>query len=116
MTRHTALLLIALMALTPVMGALCAEGCTEPEPPSAAQVASGCDHGVVPAGSPVLTAAACSDERAEVVLAEVRTIDSALTASIGGTQITDAADRLPVPTGYLQHQPTPAGSQAVLRI
>ena len=117
MTRIPALLLTALIALTPVMGALCAEGCHERDVARDTRTVSGCEHGGdASTSSPVLTPAACSAAPTDLVLAGIRISDSALTASIGSAQLTAASDRLSVPDRYLQLQPAPAPSRAVLRI
>lgn len=80
------------------------------------QGAAGCEHDVAPEGSPVLTGVACSPQRADLALAEIKTIDSALTASPGVTQTAVSPDRLAPPERYRHYQPASGSSQAVLRI
>lgn len=116
MFRVPSLLLTALMALTPVMGALCAGGCDAPKLPSAAQVATSCEHRDVRATAAVLAAAVCSAASADIVVAEIRTADAALTPSRYGAPNAAAPDCLPVPARYLDRQPAQASSPAVLRI
>jgi hypothetical protein len=116
MSRIPPLLLAALLALTPVMGAVCAEGCHDPAVARQVQPAAGCEHDVAEEGSPVLTGVACSPQRTDFVIAATKTTDLALTLSLGVTQIAMAPNRVPALERYLRDQPPPVSSQAVLRI
>ena len=115
MTRIPALLLTALIALAPVMGALCAGRCGQPEQEHTAQVAGRCEHSDVLDGSAALTSASCSPARADLVLAEIRTTGPAPMLPIVITESV-AADRFAVCVRCLDRQPPLTTSRAVLRI
>ena len=116
MSRISPLLLAALLALTPVMGAVCAEGCHKPEVAGQVQVAAECEHGDAPEGSPLLTDIACAAERADLVPAEIKATDSTLAPSPGPVQVAIAPARVAVLGRCLQYHPPPVSSGAVLRI
>ena len=116
MFRLPALLLAALMALTPVMGALCADGCGERGATTAAEPALSCAHGQVPASSTALTAAECSTAPATVVAAEVRTPGSLAAPSISVTLTAAEPKPRAVVPFHLHYRFAPAPLQAVLRI
>lgn len=116
MTRLTALLLLALLSLSPAMAAQCLEGCAQAELASAAQPATSCEHRDVREPASVFAAAACPGAPASFVRVETRSFESALIPLIAVTQIAAAPVRLPIPERYLGHQPPTASSPAPLRI
>lgn len=116
MSRLPALLLAALMALTPVMGALCADGCGVRGATTAAEPALSCEHGRVPAASTVLTAADCSTAPATFVAAEVRTPGPLAAPSISVTLTAAEPKPRAVAPFHLHHPFAPAPLHAVLRI
>lgn len=116
MSRISPLLLAALLALTPVLEAMCAEGCHRPQVARQLQVAAECEHRDAPEGLPLLTDIACAADRADLVPAEIKTIDSTLAPSPGPVQVAIAPARVVVVGRCLQYHPPPVSSGAVLRI
>jgi hypothetical protein len=72
MTRVRALFLAALMALAPVMGAVCANACHDVAPPPAAQTTAACEHSEARDTGPSLLAADCAADPAAFVAAGFR--------------------------------------------
>lgn len=116
MSRIPAILLSALVALTPVIEAVCADGCIEVNTARSVEVVETCGHGDVPDNAPALSAAACVSSQAAFVVAEVRTIGFALASSASVTNTAREPVRLPAHDRYLHHQPPPAPAGLILRI
>ena len=109
-------LLAVLLALTPVMGAICAKPCGEIGRARAAEAALTCEHADAAGNPPVLTAAACSSDGAEFVPAEIRNAAPAARLAMSVTQTTLVPHGLPALERYLRYQPPPAPSRTALRI
>ena len=109
-------LLAVLITLSPVMGAICAEPCDDTGPVRTVEAALSCEHVDTTDAPPVLTAAACSSDRAELVPAEIRHAAPAARLSMSVTQTALEPQGLPALERYLRFQPPPAPSRTVLRI
>lgn len=73
MTRVRALFVSALMAIAPVMGAVCANACHAVTSPVAAQAAASCEHSESRDTGTSLSAADCSIDRDAFVYSGFRT-------------------------------------------
>lgn len=116
MSRIPAILLSALIALTPVIGALCADGCINADATRLVEVIESCGHGDVSKDSSALRAVACLSAQPDVAVAEARTIGPALAPSGRVMNTARGPVRLPAHERYLHDQPPPVPAGLILRI
>ena len=116
MIRIPAVFLSAFLALTPIIGALCADGCIRPEAPRAVEVVPACGHGDAGGSAPLLSTATCAFDEADVVPAQVRPVGPALAPPVAGSHVASEPRRIPAYETYLRYQPPPPPAGVTLRI
>lgn len=114
MPRIPAIVLSAILALTPVIGAVCADGCAGET--ARMEVVPTCGHDDTSANAPAMNAAACGVEGGEVALAEVRGAGLAPASSAGIATMAPEPHGRPEQNRYLQHQPPSPPARLTLRI
>lgn len=114
--RIPATLLAAVFALTPIAGALCADGCDAPEPARAVEVAPACGHRDGAERAPVMRAAPCALDDAEAVLAEARAAGPAIAPPTVAPTRSANPPRVRAYERYLRHQPPLPSAAPTLRI